>query len=154
MKSRSSPFLILPLSIFVLLGGLASAIAQGENVSVDETLQQKTELARQMHQFRPVQDQVNGAVDAVARMQPPADREAFRVAMRRVLNYKAIERVSIDAMVDTYTLEELEAMVEYYSKPEARSASEKFDTYAGKVQPEIVRMIDAAIMRVKTGGAP
>ncbi len=104
-----------------------------------------------MHKIRPTQDQVYTAIDQIANQQPEAEREAFRNAMRQILNYKAIEKFSIDAMVDTYTVEELEAMVEFHAKPEAQSALAKEQDYADKVYPEIIRMLDQALMRVRTG---
>ncbi|MGB0718972.1 MAG: hypothetical protein ACPGRX_00775 [Bdellovibrionales bacterium] len=126
------------------------AFAQDE--TVDATYDQRLELAQKMHEFRPVSQQVESAVNQYAQTQAPDQREAFKTAMRSVLNIKALEKISVDAYADTFTLPELQAMVEYYSKPEARSASDKFDDYAGIVYPEIVRMLDRAAMRVKTGG--
>ncbi len=128
------------------LGYGSSAMAQE-----DPDYARKLELSQKMHEFRPVADQVNGAIDRYAETQVPSERETFKTAMRNVFNYKALEKISIDAYVETFSLPELEAMVEYYSKPEARSASEKFDQYAAIVYPEIVKMMDKAAMRVKTG---
>lgn len=118
----------------------------------DATYAQRLELAKKMHELRPVSEQVNTAIDQYAQTQPENQREAFKTAMHSVLNTKALEKISVDAYADTFTLPELEAMVEYYSKPEARSASDKFDDYAKIVYPEIVQMLDRAAMRVKTGG--
>jgi hypothetical protein len=117
------------------------------------TLDQRLALAKKMHDIRPTRDQVYIAIDQVASGQPENEREPFRQAMRNILNYKAIEKISIDAMAETYTPAELTAMVDYYSKPEAKSASDKDQAYAAKVYPEIVRMLDQAMMRVKTGAA-
>ena len=54
-------------------------------------------------------------------------------------------------MAEIYTLPELEAMVEYYSKPEAKSAAEKQEAYQDKVGPEITKMLDKALMEMRTG---
>lgn len=118
----------------------------------DASLQKRIELAKKMHEIRPTRDQVNAAIDQAAMTQPEQEREAFKSAMREVLNYRAIEKISIDAMADTFTAEELQAMVDYYSKPEAKSAGDKEGAYRAKVYPEIIRMLDAAMMRVRTGG--
>lgn len=118
----------------------------------DATLAKRVELATKMHEIRPTRDQVNQAIEQIAMTQPEKEREAFKAAMREILNYRAIEKISIDAMADTFTEPELQAMVDYYSKPEARSASDKDGLYRSKVYPEIIRMLDAAMMRVKTGG--
>ena len=105
-----------------------------------------------MHALRPTKDQVYNAIDQVAMSQPADQQEAFKTAMKSVLNYKAIEKISIDAMAETYTLAELQAMVDYFSKPEAISAAAKETEYSKKVYPEIIRMLDQAMMKVRTGG--
>ncbi|MCB9975551.1 MAG: hypothetical protein H6856_07950 [Rhodospirillales bacterium] len=115
------------------------------------TLKKRLELAQKMHEIRPTRDQVESAIRRASESVPPAEREAFMAAMTTVLNYKAIERISVDAMAEVFTVEELESMVEYYSKPEAKSASAKIRDWIALVQPEINRIIDKAMMRVRTG---
>lgn len=128
--------------------GLAEAKAENEN---KETLGKKLALAKTMHEIRPVRVQVDAAVKRVSERLPAYERQNFVVTMQSMLNYNAIERISTDAMVDTYTLVELKSMVDYFSKPEARSASTKVNSWARSVHPEIVKMIDRAMMRIKTG---
>ena len=132
----------------VLEEELAKAKAENKD---EKILAKKVDLAKKMHQIRPTREQVDSAVQRTALNFPPQERASFIAAMESMLNYNAIERVSVDAMVETYSLKELESMVEYFSKPEARSASKKIPTWARKVQPEIVHMIDRAIMRLRTG---
>ena len=120
----------------------------------DDTLKQKYDYALKIHQIRPAAEQVDSAINTVAKALPPDQRETFKVQMHAALNYHAIERISIDAMIDTFTLKELKAMYEYYSKPEAISASEKMSDWAALVQPEITKMIDKALMRTKLGESP
>lgn len=117
----------------------------------DEGFERQLELARQIQELRPAREQVENAIDRYVARMSENRREVFRSALRNVFNYKALEKISIDAYAETYTEAELQAMLEYYSKPEARSASEKADEYARKVYPEIVRMLDRAAMRVRTG---
>lgn len=125
-----------------------SARAENDDPTVRD---QKLSLAREMHNIRPTAEQVDSAVRRASYSLPPQDRANFEAAMRNILNYNAIERVSVDAMVETYSRQELEAMVAYYSKPEARSASDKTALWAAQIQPEIIRMIDKAMMRIRTG---
>lgn len=130
---------------------LAEKAAQEQTRQDPSTLAKRLELAQKMHEIRPTRDQVDSAIRRAAESVPPQDKEAFIAAMSSVLNYKAIERISIDAMAEVYTIAELQAMVEYYSKPEARSATAKIRDWAAIVQPEINRIIDKAMMRVRTG---
>ncbi len=132
----------------VLDESLAQAMAENEDEAM---LVKKLELAKAMHKIRPTREQVNSAVRRASLNLPQQERVSFVMAMGSMLNYNAIERISVDAMVETYSYKELEAMVEYFSKPEAKSASKKVPSWAMKVHPEIVRMIDRAMMRLKTG---
>ena len=127
---------------------LAKAKAELDDPDI---LAKKVALAKNMHDIRPTSAQVDSAVYRASLGLQPSDRQNFMTAMKGMLNYNAIERISMDAMVETYTLLELESMVEYYSKPEAKSASDKVPFWASKIQPEIANMIDKAMMRLKTG---
>ncbi len=134
------------------LSAVEKGIAEAEaELLDDDLLRKKLSLAKKMHKIRPTSEQVDSAVARASLGLPVRDRENFVMSMRSILNYNAIEKISIDAMVSTYTLVELKSMVEYYSKPEAQSASKKIFFWGGKVQPEIVNMIDKAMMRLRTG---
>ncbi|MGQ0528160.1 MAG: hypothetical protein ACT4OY_09080 [Alphaproteobacteria bacterium] len=133
--------------MFVLIA-MTQAFAQGQQADFEARLA----LAKKMHELQPAKEQVWSAIDQVSLQQPESEREIFVTKMREILNYKAIEKVSIDAMVETYTAPELEAMVEYYAKPEAISASKKIGVYSQKVYPEILKMLDQAMMKLRTGG--
>jgi hypothetical protein len=127
---------------------MPSVLAEDVDIEYD----MRVDLAIEIHKFRPAKTQVNAAIEQVSNALPAGEREAFRIAMSQVLNYNVIEEISINAMVETYTQAELRAMFEYYAKPEARSASDKYSEYASRVQPEIVKIIDKAMMRMRTGG--
>lgn len=118
----------------------------------DSGFAQRLELAKKMNELNPAAKQIDSAIESVAARVSDVDREAFKSGMRNLLNYRALEQISINAMAETYTLEELKAMVDYYSKPEGKSAAAKVSQYQAKVQPEITRMLDRAIMNMKTGG--
>ncbi|MCK5285396.1 MAG: DUF2059 domain-containing protein [Alphaproteobacteria bacterium] len=137
---------ILLMVMFVLPFGV---IAQGLD---DDSFEARQELARKMQDIRPARKQVDDAVEQFVSSLPANEQEIYKTALQKILNYKALERISIDAYADTFTEKELIAMVEYYSKPEARSASDKTSQYAQKVYPEIIRMLDKAMMKIKTGG--
>lgn len=138
--------------LFLSLAFLSTPVTAQENTATDMgSLEKRVELATQMHQFRPAKEQVDNAIDTVALRLPASEQDVFKTAMRNVLNYQAIEKISIDAMAETFTQKELEVMVEYYSKPETRAISDKYTTYQQKVGPQIVQMIDSAMMRVRTG---
>jgi len=148
---------ILALTAATLLVGVPSIAQEAakEEAQVeapaDPTYDERIALAKKMHELRPVREQVEQAINQYAQTRPQGERESFKSTMRNVFNMRALEKISIDAYAETFTAPELSAMVEYYSKPEAISASDKFGNYAGIVYPEIVRMLDRAAIRVRTG---
>jgi hypothetical protein len=154
LKGARQSMLWIASSLLLLAMTVNVTTAFAQETPDPATFEQRLELAKKMHEFRPVKEQVDKAIDAYVSNMPQEQQEDFRTALTTALNYDALEKLSVDAMTETYTLEELTAMVDYYGKPEARSASDKYDVYAGKVYPEIGKMLDKAIMRVKTGAAP
>ena len=134
-----------------------STAAVSDKTTADDdkstAFQERLTLARQINDVRPAANQIDTAIDAIAMNVPLAGRDAFKSNMRNLLNYRTIEKISINAMAETYTAAELKAMVDYYSMPEAISAQKKLEEYQRKVEPEIIRMIDAAVMQMRTGAA-
>ncbi|MCC6598467.1 MAG: DUF2059 domain-containing protein [Alphaproteobacteria bacterium] len=111
-------------------------------------------LAEEMLAIRPVRVQVERAVDAyieaAMRNKSERDKEVFRIAMLRALNVDALEKIAVEAYADTFTEAELSAMVEYYQKPEARSAAAKEGALTQKIGPEIIKILDQAAMKART----
>ncbi len=139
---------VKPKELSAVEKGIEEAKSELKNKDI---LAKKIALAREMHKIRPTRVQVDSAVNRASLALPVRERRAFVDSMKGMLNYNAIERISTDAMIETYTLKELDAMVEYYSKPEAKSASDKISNWASIVQPEVVNMIDKAMMRIRAG---
>ena len=111
-------------------------------------------FAKKMLEIRPADAQLSRALDMYIEQymfnDTPEDRIRFRDALLKTINAKALEKFAVDAYAETFTLLELRSMVEYYSKPEAQSAGLKMNALNSKISPEIVRMLDQALMRVKT----
>lgn len=118
-------------------------------------LAKRIELSKKLHQVMPVsvREQVNIAIDEFVKQQPEDQREVFRANMRNALNYEALEKISVDAMAETYTDKELQVQIDYYSKPEAKSINDKYEAYANKVFPQISKMLDKAMMQARTGNS-
>ena len=114
----------------------------------------KLELSEKMVELRPARIQLENALDVYIqnymRRSSEEEQADFRAAILGVLNAETLEKITIDAYAETFTLQELEAMVEYYSKPEARSASDKQGELKDKIMPEIVRILDDALMRLRS----
>lgn len=113
---------------------------------------QRIELAEKILEVRPVKPQIDGAIDQYLSGVPEINRNDLGRTIRAMISYKALEKIALDAYVEVYTTKELEAMYDYYKKPESLTAANKAGQFGQMIMPEIIRMLDKAMMRVKTGG--
>lgn len=136
--------------ILTLCMGMIVPVGQAQDTA---DIERRIELARTLQDLNPVQGQVERAIDRYVDTVPDKiQQESLKKTLTEALNTQAIRNASIDAYAETYTVEELEAMIAFYQNPAARSAQKKQDTYIRKVFPEIIRLLDKAAMRAKTGG--
>ena len=141
-------FLLIAVSI--LLSG--PAFAQDEaGAAVNDDAQTRVELATKMHTIWPVATRVEEAIDTVAENIPPDEREAFKARMRRAIDQKTLEEESIAAMAKVFTAGELQAMVNFYGSAEGRAVSAKTEDYMKILQPVMVKMLDSALLKMRTG---
>lgn len=124
-----------------------SAVA-AENSNMAE----KIELATKMHQINPAREQIDMAINKVATAIPDAARDDFLLSVREAMDYDLVERESINAMAEVYTVEELRAMVAYYTSPEAVHLKERSKQYEEIFSPKVYEMLDRSIMKARTGG--
>lgn len=137
-------------------GGASSTVPGGDDVPRERGADwdARLALAKRMHELQPAAAQLDDAIATVAERLPPQERKGFEIAMKKILDYKTLEQTSINAMAETFTLDELKAMVAYNESPEAQSISKKFALYQGRVQPKVYEMLDRAMMQVRTGSTP
>jgi hypothetical protein len=129
------------------------------SVSADDAdLPARVDLAKKMVQILPARPQIESAVDSYIQSNlagyTKQDRATFRQAMLNSINPKGLDKASVDAYATTYTKAELEVMVEYYAKPEAISAAKKEAEFAAKVYPELIKMLDQAVIRLRSSPKP
>lgn len=142
-------FMRLILFSLFFLGSSLPALAQENKALLDA--QTRTQLARDFHEVRPLNEQINRAIDKAARRVPKGQRAAFINQVKRLMDYKAITQHSINAMAEVFTADELQAMIDYYSSSEGRSIREKMPEYRDRLGPEITEMMDKALMELRTG---
>jgi len=138
-------FVLLPaLTALFLVGVALPAQAQ------DDTAR-KQELVNKMHEIRPAKAQVDEAIQQVSRNLSPMDRDRFLRMVAKAFDYDKLEALSKSSMMELFTEAEMQKMVDYFGSAEAKTIAEKLPKYQEKLQPEIVRMLDAAMMADRTG---
>jgi|GEM_PF-1206822 len=122
--------------------------------AVSADYEQRLALSRKMHEIRPTSRQIEAAIDLIAEKVPLSDRAKFKARALAAIDQKKLEETSVNAMAEVFTNAELQAMIDYYSKAEARSIAEKMTLYQGMIQPEITKMMDKAMLDLRTGVDP
>ena len=114
---------------------------------------QRLAVAEKMLEVRPAGEQLRGALDEYIEgylvRYSDTEKQIFRASILKALNEKALEKTAVDAYAEIFTLKELEAMLEFYSKPEAKTIADKQNELNARVRPEIVRMLDQALLKVR-----
>ena len=136
-------------SVFIALVLLVLA---GPVFAQDSDLEQRTALAKKMHEIRPARTQVEEAVKQVMQNLPPEEQARMQNLADTAFDYQKLEDLSTQTMVDLFTVAELQRMVDYFGSEEAKAISKKLPQYQAKLQPEVIRMLDAALMVQKTSG--
>lgn len=116
-----------------------------------DTPETRLALATKMHEIWPVSSRVEDAIAIVAENVPDGEREAFKSRMRKAIDQKTLEQESIKAMAQVFTEAELQSMVTFYGSPEGRSVSAKTEDYMAILQPVMVKMLDSALLEMRTG---
>ena len=129
-------------------------IFSASGVRAEDDFSERLALAKQMLELNPAQEQLESAVNSYIQnymfASSDSDRQIYRSALLNLMNPRALEKAATDAYAETYTQAELKAMIEYYSKPEAKSAQAKKKQFDAQVSPHIVEMLDKALMRLRT----
>ncbi len=111
-------------------------------------------LAEKMHEIWPIRLRIESAIDAVSESFPAAKRPEIKAALRKNIQYDQVEEESIKAMATNFTAEELQAMIDFYGSDVGRSISAKTSDYEFALRPSLIKMMDKAMLDLKTGSKP
>lgn len=140
----------LLLGFFAMLVWTLPAFAQQ---AATGDLEKRMELARKMHEIRPMSVQIEDAVKQLSLRYPEDKRELFVSTMMQTFDRASLTGISVKAMAETFTAAELEKMIDFHGSPEGKAITEKMPVYQSLVEPELMKKIDQALMEVRTGKA-
>lgn len=99
----------------------------------------------------PLSDMINDMTAKVAVQIPENRRANFIKVMTEEIDMDRLESAVLDAMVKTFTLEELNALADFYGSEVGKSAMAKFGTYMALVMPTIQQEMIRAVKKVESG---
>lgn len=85
----------------------------------------------------------------IAKELPPEQREAFLAQMRGIVRVEALERITRDALVNTFTTDELNALADFYGSRHGASAISKFGPYMAQVMPPLLEEVQRALQELQ-----
>lgn len=126
----------------VLTIGLISLPAMAQDTSDTAA---KMDLAKKYSTLAPLQDAINKSIEELVLQVPMDNRVLLKSTLERNIKIDQLESVSEMAMVDVFTLNELEALVAFYETPEGRAIKDKMPLYQSRLEPIITQMIRDAV---------
>jgi len=85
----------------------------------------------------------------MAKQLPAEKRNQFLSDMHSVIKTERIEQIARAAMLKTFTVDELNALADFYSSRHGASAMAKFGVYMGEVMPPLMQEIQRAMQEVQ-----
>lgn len=141
-------FRLLFLALFFAAGLCPASPALATDSGSEE---KRAELAEKMHEIRSARGQAEAAIEQLTAKMPEDKQEVFRTRLLQVFDVQALERSSVEAMAEVFTASELEKMIDYFGSEEGRRISEKMVIYQELVRPDLVLLLDEALMTIRTG---
>lgn len=131
------------LCFSLLIGSSIPALA------MEDTPQNRATEASRYLQAAPMEGVVTNMAGEMASSLPQEQQQAFTAAMQKNTNMQAINQAAQAALVKTFTADELKALADFYSSPQAKSAMAKMESYMSEAMPAIMKEVDAAAQKAQ-----
>lgn len=132
------------LAVVMVCVGLMSAAAQAE-----DNRAARLAAAERLARATPVAKMRDDILTQVAAALPTSERQAFINEMKLLVRSDVIERIGREAMVKTFTAEEMTALAEFYESPQGMSVMKKMPVYMAAVMPAIQQEIQKAMIEAQ-----
>ena len=96
----------------------------------------------------PVSKMMDGTIVDMAAKLPPGERDHFMAAMRKAIDGPRVETITRDAMLKTFSADEMNALADFYTSPHGASAMRKFGAYLGHLMPPLLAEIKRAAQQI------
>ena len=108
-----------------------------QNIFADDTKETRIQAAERYLAAVPISQLLEDTFREMSKSLPEAIREGFIAQMRIVVRADILEAATRASLVRHFTVDELNAMTEFYSSPHGASAMRKFGAYMADVMPAV-----------------
>lgn len=105
--------------------------------AIEDTPENRTREARRYLAATPPRELFNDVAEQMVKSAPAGKQELVRNAFTKHLDIDALTVAMQDAMVKTFTADELSALADFYGSPVGKAAMKKFGIYMAAVMPSL-----------------
>lgn len=140
--------------IHILLAFLSLVLITGQGAfALEDSQQAREKLARQFHRINPPSKIIDAAINvAASSLQNEQEKARYIKSMQILVDTEAAEMASMKALTTTFSADELEFLVDIYSSEIGVRTLAKVPAYQQIITPEISKILDNALLTMKTGG--
>ncbi|MBQ0932013.1 DUF2059 domain-containing protein [Ideonella alba] len=102
-----------------------------------DSLADRQAAADRYLQVVPMSRMLDDAFAEIGKQVPATHRAQFLADMKAIVRVDALETLTREAMVRTFTADELNALADFYGSTHGASAMKKFGTYIAQVIPAV-----------------
>lgn len=122
------------------------AVAPGPVADNEEN---RLAAAKQHLEVVPPQELLSEMSEKVVKMLPEKSQKVFLEVMHGKPLQEATYRISLNALVKHFTVNEIKALTAFYGSPEGKAIRKKFPAYMADVMPQINQEVIAALQKAK-----
>ncbi len=135
--------------ILFFIGMFAISIQTSITGELPDTYGNRLVAAERYLRVANMKDMMRDMIIETAKNLPEKIRGAYIALMNKHIHVEVIERVALASMVKHFTVDELNALADFYGSKEGRSAMKKFGAYMGDVMPVIQQETGRMQMEIK-----
>ena len=136
---------------YIFLSVLALVFVFGPVESFSqETNETKEQLAERYYELNPTWRTVSNSIREQARSMPEKQRLVFVTAMEKSIDKEAIKQEALSLIIELFSEEELKKLISYYEDPLVQSAQVKEETLERRLGPTVTKMLDEALITIRT----
>ncbi|PYO02974.1 MAG: hypothetical protein DMD91_02365 [Candidatus Rokuibacteriota bacterium] len=132
------------LSVLVLALALCPLLALGQ-----DGLAERKAAAERYMAVVPISRLLDDTYTEMAKQLPSDQQSAFIQMMKGAVRADVIERIALEAMLKTFTAEELNALADFYGSKNGYSAMRKFGSYMALVTPALQQEVQRALQQIQ-----
>jgi len=133
------------MKLFLITTLLMASISIATQAQDTSDMAAKLNLAKQYTQSVSIEDEINKSIEELVVQVPVEKRALLKSTLERNIKTDRLQSVSEMALADVFTLDELKALVDFYSTAEGKAIKEKMPQYQARLEPILGQMIRDAV---------